>query len=300
MKIKIFGFELNGSEGLSVDGFFESFAAPQSKMDKDHLVAVKKDGKYWCGLFLTIRDQKAFCRLRRQNQNFVLKPESLGADRIADFNYFIFNPQTNRGLYQWYHQSGGVGTLSWFLKRHYNEERDRQRDAALTVLSTEEQKSEAAKRFKKTLHHAILCRQESIESKIRSLAKIKSLNFSVTTFVPAANDPLAPLSQYLKRKTEQISFNQSQGLVDKVAAFAASFKGPRLTVDGVDDDGHEQVYKLLNDHDVFQEFDYDNMLDNISLNSNDLGNGLKDADLIQRMLALAEGKAKAILTRPAR
>lgn len=297
MKIKIFGFEVEVSEGFTLDEFFSGFDGA-SISDADHILAVKKQSGFWLGIFLTIKDQKAYCRIKREQARFTLVPEKLGDDRIADFNYFIFNAETHRGLYQWYHQSGGVSSFCSFLKAFYIKKRDEKKDKALKALTTEKERLLEAKKYRKSLHYSILCRADSIESRIKSLERVKNMEVSYSTYEPAKSDPMAPMQPYVKRRAEIVSFKKgATGVVKAVASFAKHFTGERLKVEGVDPDGHEQTYKLLNDHDVFEEFDYDTVLENISLDSKDLSADLKEAELVKRMLTIADGKAKVLLSR---
>ncbi len=296
MKIKIFSFEIEDSEGYTLEDFFQGFDG-ETIFDTDHIVGVKQLGHYWAGILLSIKDQKAFCRIKRHKSQFTLAPEKLGDDRIADFNYFIINPKTNRGLYQWYHQSGSVSSFCSFLKVFYNSLRDKTRDICLEKIEEEKDKTQEKKRFRKSLHLTILCRADSLEKRIKSLESVQNLEVAYATYDPVEGDPLAPFQPYVKRRAERVSFKKgATGVVAKVAAFARQFTGETLRVEGVDPDGHEQIYKLMNDHDVFEEFEYDDVLESISLDSANLAAGLQESELVKRMLGIAEGKAKRLLS----
>ncbi|MES2596421.1 MAG: hypothetical protein V4662_13835 [Verrucomicrobiota bacterium] len=304
MKVKIFAFETDYSEGYTLNEFFEfvekrqTVEVNQTDHAPGHIVAVQRKGDYWVGLFVTVKDQKAFMRFRRTQKHFALIPEKLGDDVIAEFNHFVVNTNTSKGLYQWYHQSGGVAGLTSFLKTYYNQERDKKKQAAMDAKSTDADKAKEKQRYGMTLRTTLLCRNENFEGRVRSLAHIKNMEFTVKTYQEEKSDRYGPLSRFVKGKKEIVTFEKKVGLVTSVANFVKDQvnKAKNLRVEGVDEDGHDQIYKLLNDHDVFEETDYESILDNLKIDSSDLKAALSDSVVITRMLEVAEDKAKKLLT----
>lgn len=77
---------------------------------------------YYAGLILTIKNMKKFVTLIDKKAEITLDIHELNSnEKIADFNFFIINPQTGLGMYQHYHNSCSLATFNSISRKFYNE-----------------------------------------------------------------------------------------------------------------------------------------------------------------------------------
>jgi hypothetical protein len=77
--------------------------------------AAEKDG-YFVGLVVTFKTQRRICELEKEE--LVIQVRELEAGKsIVDFNFFVINQATGRGLYQHYHHSMSLQRFGTLLDR---------------------------------------------------------------------------------------------------------------------------------------------------------------------------------------
>lgn len=174
------------------------------------------DNKYALGLFVTIKDQKRFCEIREQSGQFQLVTRDLDDDaRMADFNFFLLNKTSHRGIYQYYHQSCSLQQFLSFLISQFNSSKkdrideirsaDEALDTEATVTSIKETK----------LTTQILVKQESFEELIDEFRRIKELKFEFVTY-DADSSIFRPIRDVMKKRTERVLFERDTSLLHQI------------------------------------------------------------------------------------
>lgn len=122
MKVKYLGFEIRTEKNLiSINDFIENNLNFELKdIFKRNVFIDCADIGYYKGLILTVKDQKAYCKLQGSVDDLEIKVENLsGHDKLIEFNFFVINKSTGKGLYQFYYQSTSLSKFKEILKRQF-------------------------------------------------------------------------------------------------------------------------------------------------------------------------------------
>jgi hypothetical protein len=304
MKVRIFGFGINLGRGIGFRDFFGHLETLNGKQFDNRILTVAKQDAWWLGVLITIKDAKRFCKMQQAGPKYTISAHELEkGTSMVDFNFFAIYEPTGRGLYQHYHLSSHVSTFCEFLKQRYDAlKRQKIQDAIEKRTDVPEgvANQAAAKQFAHSLRFTIMCRQESLERCIAQLERVKNMEFEYTS-LEFQNDPLTPLTKVAKKRVEKFVFGRTNVDVTKAAVlqFVGKKLSERIRVHGVDPNGVEQVYKLQNDYDTFAEEEYDDVVKTIEMNSDNMVESLMTSPVIEKLLKIANGAAKTLLTTPA-
>jgi hypothetical protein len=299
MNVRVYGFELIPGKGITMPQFFEFLKTRNGREIDNRVVCTFKNGDYWQGLLITIKDVKNFCQLKKSGKGFKVTPQELEAGTsMVDFNFFIVYEPTSRGLYQWYHHSTGLSTFCAFLKQQYNVLKNDLVNGEIAVSQADRNAvAKVQKKYANSLGYSAMYRKESLEKKINELDRVTAVQMEAFSLEPiSANDPLIPVLRVAKRRVERFTFQRDIKEQVKSAVIELVQHEPKgFRLEGVDPDGIEQTYKLLNDHDILAEYDYDEVVQTVEIDSNDLVGSIEKSQLSALLTKLANGKAKALL-----
>ena len=112
MKVRFIGFALESKCPMSFDNMFAQVESRhgvhQDAGDHKRLYYIDSNAHpdYYCGLVLTIKNQKKFCKLTQlQDGKTKISVENLkDHDSLMEFNFFVLHKREYIGLYQHYHQ----------------------------------------------------------------------------------------------------------------------------------------------------------------------------------------------------
>lgn len=309
MKIRIFGFEWEIEKGISYEEFCLYLEQWSGVITKDRIIALSKMDGLWAGVLLTIKDEKAFCKMRRaRGGRFTISPEELeeGTNMVA-FNFFILNSATGRGLYQHYNHSASTNTFCGFcserfrgLKKARIEEAARK--AGLDPESRSIRVRQIKNRFSDKLRYSVLIRQEAFDELVRDLSSIKSFDFEFATLGEKEKDFL-PLGEHAKRVSHRMVFsnNPSPHQIKNGIIGLNRIGLKRGKVKGIDPNGNEAVYKVMNNHQSFAEFDYDEVIRTVEIDSDNLVDSIQKSYIIGALIDLAKRpRVKALISTPAK
>lgn len=281
-------------KGITLEDFCKHLQSISGQENNGKMVALDTRDGYWAGVLLTIKDMKAYCQMKRKGKSFKIAPQKLDDDsRMADFNYFIVNPKTGRGLYQHYHQSPVANTFCNFTRRRYNAYRDEQIAAEIEAaggddIATSDYKKIRAK-YKGYFSYQTLLRQEDFLKCVSAMKSVKNFAFELAT-ITDEEKLFTPASEYAKRCSHKVFFgedtlltNVKNGIVGTVEKFGVK----RATVHGQDEHGQDTVYKLLNDYATYEEFEYDDIIGSVELDSDNLKQSVCNAMLVEELLKVA-------------
>lgn len=272
MKAKTYAFSWKVGNGITGPDFLRHLQSTNGKEKDRHILAIGTNGAFWGGVFLTIRDMKAFCKMRKAGGVLSVQPETLPPDeRLVEFNFFILNPKTLVGLYQYYHLSSTTLAFCRFCHERYadlRQEKIREIMRAKGWPETDARKKTAAARtLTGALKYQVYIRPEAFGDCINNLQRLKSFTF--TPMSPQANDPLlVPTITAAKSVTHAVSFRRDQTLwrTGVECALGILKSNPRkATAVGVDIHGHDAVFKLEKDYQYLNEADYDGVAAEVNL-----------------------------------
>jgi hypothetical protein len=237
------------------------------------------------GVLITIKNRRAYFQYKKSGKDFQVSVQKLEAGTsIVDLNFFILNPDTGRGLYQHYYLSPYLSTFGHTCGHRYL--------SFKTIYS-----------LKGRLKQSILLKPDSIDKYAERMKLIKKVEVEFTSATYSEKEFL-PVAVHATRVVHKAVFDQRweqnpRAIKQAVTEFFRKQKDnlSRATVRGIDGNGLEVNYKLLNDPDVFLEYNYDDFIRDVTLVAGDLEATIKKSDSIARLLELSkQDGVKQLLT----
>ncbi|OWY71605.1 hypothetical protein B7486_07930 [cyanobacterium TDX16] len=300
------GFVWDLGNGISADEFFDHLKDLKDKPIPfggfDRLIYVGSREDYFIGLFIKLKDQRRSAEIIQDGGQFTVTVRELEEGKnLIDFNFFVINKSTMRGLYQHYHQSCSLNQFGIFCARQYDDLRDSKIEEEVKSIGdniSASQRRQIQSRFKGSLTWQNMVRSEALEQLLEELDIIKYFDFTLAT-IDDNDSLLTPLSPYAKRNRRIVRFKSVQkGLAGTLVSLV---KSKRITVGkigGVDAEKRERVFRLIENPGKFGEYEYDDLANETVLN-------LKDVDsspFFDEMLDIIQDDAelKAIFESPAK
>lgn len=278
MKIKLLGIDFEFGNGITMKDLFDHIA--QQKGDPVELggygrflYTAEHDGHH-VGLLITTKNHNKFLEFRRDKMSAKLETRDVTeGSKLADFNFFAINKQTGRGIYQYYHHSCSLNTFGTLCKSHYETLKAQRVAAAKKQLGALKQSDEKAinKRFAGTLKWNAVVRKETFDKLVSQLKSIKAITVSLATLAHEET-VFTPLAREAKKMIHRFTFARGTPvghLVKGVRSFMKQADVETAKVEGVGEDGLDQVIKLINTPDFFGEFDFDSVADMMTITPND-------------------------------
>lgn len=297
MKVRLIGFAIEVGDGISLTEFINHLIAEGESgrvfQRHERRIYLDTNGHYHVGLVISIRDQQKYCELERQNGKFKLSIRTLGqTNRLADFNLFIINQNTGRGLYQHYHHSFGVRPFGALCNRYYSELKDNRINAAIQDKreATGRPLSDAAKRrikrqFKGGLKCDVLMRTEALSSLIDELADISAFDFTYQRLL--RGDQFTPLNDIAKKRRVRVTLEPTVPFSRKKRAILSTIRDAQLhegNIVGKDPSDDPRKIKLQRNQDIFGEWEYDDIADEMDVFVDDFAS----SPLLDEMLSIAD------------
>jgi hypothetical protein len=304
MRVKVLGFNLLIEGGINGARFFEWIESQSPlKPEPQRRLAITRDGEYWKGLLLTVRDVRHFTQIQEAGGQFILTTETMkdGA-HPADANFFIVHASTLRGLYLHYFHSASLNTLCYELKHLYDELRRLEMERAVEALCEPSTREliETKRRYRKSLKYTILVRPGTLEDCVEELDRIKSFTFQYSELRPIV-ESFRPIASTALRVTHRAVFSKSGTLEAQKQAVVDLIKSNVLrtaSVVGMDPSEHEVTYRLTHDLASLGEYDYDKLADGLKVNSADLISSIRTCPMVQTLVEMAarEGLSESLET----
>lgn len=285
MNVKVYGFEwIVGSDTTLTD--FLNYLKSENGVEKENeVIGVIDLGAYWAGVLITIKNRRAYFQYTKSGKDFKVSVRKLEAGTsIVDLNFFILNASTGKGLYQHYHHSPYLSTFAHTFAQRYL--------SFKTIYG-----------LKGRLKQNILFKPDSIEKYAERMAVIKKVEVEFVSATYSERE-FTPVAVHATRVVHKAVFDQRweqnpRAIKKAVVDFFKSQKDKlsRATVRGIDGNGIEVNYKLLNDPDVYLEYNYDEFIKDVTLDAGDLEATIKRSDSIARLLELSkQDGVKQLLT----
>ncbi|ABC83392.1 hypothetical protein [Anaeromyxobacter dehalogenans] len=266
MKIRYLGFALEGEGPLGLPELttFLQKASPARFALYDRIIRVAKKDGYFVGLVLSTKDQRQVCELAKEN--LVIEVREVAAGRaVIDFNFFVINEATRRGLYQHYHQSMGVRKFGEYLDHHLKQLVRREVESA---ISAAEASGEVTEKKKKTIRAGLssrlkltqLVRNEDVPELVEAMSRVKRLRIDFGALKAQQAPLFAPvMKDLITLAREEYVFDRDKSQSKVKAAVLSVLKGlsdAKGRIVGDDEDGHEQIINLLNNYEKFGDVEF--------------------------------------------
>lgn len=316
MKIKTLGFEWSlECEKLSANDFFEvlskvsedqvgkmkKFLSDESDGSSDSFMVIAKKDTLWVGAMVKVRDIRALMKLVKEGDGMQLKSHQLQDEEAAvEVNFFIFNPETCRGLYQYYHQSTWLDTFCSRCKRLYDGEVARMRkevDGAYedSEWTIKRYKLESAPYVRKSLKYNILATELGLHELVRSLKRVKAVEVVTVTDSFKADSDLTPVSPLADRILHRFTFKDDVDSVNatklgQIADFLKTVDGKfkKVRIEGMTPGDNEVVYKLEENYHSFADMDYDSAVGDILIDLTNPEGSLVGSRMIDVLIEISK------------
>lgn len=260
-----------------------------------------QDNDYWFGLVLTIKDMRKFVTLVEAKQELKLNVHELNEnEKIADFNFFVIHTESGFGLYQHYYHSCSLNVFNCLTKNFYNEMRTAMftfvKDRMKAEGKTKREIDKELKKYKGKFVPTIVERKGSFIERVKKLndANSAELEFRQINF---SNNPLQAIQSHLKTMKYKMSFSKTTSKLDKVRSLAGVLSSgdfKKATVEGIDEHGNDVVYRLFNDFDRFQEYDYEDMVPSLNLDQTKVNESILQNDIVIALKSVFDSIAPAL------
>lgn len=280
MKVKYLGFEIRTEKNLiSINDFIENNLNFELKdIFKRNVFIDCADIGYYKGLILTVKDQKAYCKLQGSVDDLEIKVENLsGHDKLIEFNFFVINKSTGKGLYQFYYQSTSLSKFKEILKRQFLGYRaillQNEYETNLKIGKSESRsKKDSNKKYKDTLGLDLLVKPQTLSQLLQKCKQIKSfeVEFATYDYIRKLGLPMPAHATKLKQKVYFDKDTKVRELASSIVQFIDQEEPVGGTIMVLDEFGQEMPYKLMDTPDLFHEEEFDDLVQ--KLNSVKVGN----------------------------
>lgn len=280
MKVKYLGFEIRTAKNLiTINDFIENNLIFEIKdIFKRDIFIDCVDPTYYKGLILTVKDQKAYCKLQGSVDDLEIKVENLsGEDKLIEFNFFVINKSSGKGLYQFYYQSTSLAKFQEILKKQFLGYRaillQNEYEANIKSGKSEyKSKKDSNKKYSDTLSLDLLVKPQTLSQLLQKCKQIKSfeVEFSTYDYIRKLGLPMPAHATKLKQKVFFDKDTKVRELASSIVKFIDQEEPVGGTIMVLDEFGQEMPYKLMDTPDLFHEEEFDDLVQ--KLNTVKVGN----------------------------
>lgn len=266
-KVTFQGFELTPPSTSSIEDLLEyigSHGTDASFQGYGRIFYLGESTTHHLGLVLTAKNQKRFLELTRgTGKKRSIKVRTVGAENdLVEFNYFILNKSTGKGLYQHYHQSMSMTSFLMLLKSKHEQHKDARIKAKLKGKKglSEADEKRIKRKFAGRLKAEPIIRGDVLEELLGEMKELKAFTFDISVQYPQ-KPGYAPLRKVVEKETVRAKFRGGISEENKIAAIVKSWTEgdmDKARVEAVDENGVPRNIKIEYDNlDVFKILDFD-------------------------------------------
>jgi len=274
MKIKLLGLDFAVGNGITLADLFQHIqinnGSPREVAGYSRFLYTADKAGYYVGLLITTKNHNKYLEFKHDSTSAKLEArETSEGSKLADFNFFVMNKSSGRGIYQYYHQSCSLNVFGALCKSYYEEIKASRIIAARTAIGSPSAKQERAiqVQYKGTLTWATVVRKENFQELVAQFKQVKNIKLNVATLA-YEETIFTPLARVASRLTQRYSFKADTSVAEIVKGIKAVFKETKVEgarAEGIGDDDLEQVVKLTNTPDFFGEFEFDKIASNMTI-----------------------------------
>jgi len=295
MKVRVYGFEWQMGSGIPITEFCSYLKILPGPPETNKIITFCDLGDYMGGLLISIKNMKAYCQMKVDGGSFTVSPQKLeDNESIADFNYFIIHKETHKGLYQHYHHSLATTSFCNFCRSNYNKLRSSTiykeiEEAGGKDSLTKRQKKEIYDKYKGTFSYSILLKPDNFTQYVKQMKNIKDFSVEFSS-ISDQEKAFLPASELSKRVSHKFIFSE-ESIVDtikeKILETLDISDTKKANVTGSDIYGEKVSYKMFKDYASFDEFDYNDIIDNVAIDSDNLESSLRGSEIINMLAKIA-------------
>lgn len=252
-----------------------------------------KTQDWWGGMLLRIRDSKGYLKLTEKGGKSVLTAESLGeGERLAEVSFLLAHPETGNGLITHHYHATSIYSFGRVCERVFATHRRNLRNDALAVAGlTGKQKKAVRGSYEGKLSLGQLCLETKLKDLVKKLQRVNAFDFKFTT-VTTKETFLKGIAE--RAESERVKFMfppdaDVDALADEIDLAVKGEGVAELKVHGVDVHGTPREYTMDQNPQVFDEYDYDDMMKGLKLDLSDWGNSIKNSAAIAHLGKVAAG-----------
>lgn len=275
MNVKIFGFEWKlEAKDADLPNFVKHLKSVSGSRTKDgkHVFAITEQDGFYVGILLSIKDNKKYCQLKE----FKITAQQLDeGTNFVDINFFLIHPSTGKGLYQYYFHSTSLNYFCVLCQFHY---RSLKKSLGITKRGT--------------LKYAILTRKEDLIKATEELKGVKRIEMEQVSY-SFSEKSFSSLAKAADRVVERVVFwrkGKPEAARDiLVGIFKEGFENIRqVKIKGIDASDQDVTLKLLRDYRAFAEYDFDDFIKDVSLDTTDFEKSIKASKNIKGLIEAAQ------------
>lgn len=302
MQVSVIGFNWQPGKGIFLEDFLVYLAGKGQIVRDDFILGViKKDG-YWTGLLLKIKDQQRFAKITQEGGGkFTITEQELGKnENPVDFNFFLINGATGRGLYQQYHQSTGVSTFTALANLEYAIYKEQRVSADAKKGGASPEK--IVKSYQGRLRYKYWVRPEEFSALLERLKQIKALEVDVET-----DEVVEPMFTSIKEisKKETRTFRFSGELMPtvlrkRIVSFVKKTTADaNIKVFGIDESDMPITLRVEDNIHKLSILDFDEVVKGLVIRSTHLADTILKSHMATHLLAVSQnGDVSAMLGKP--
>ena len=277
---------------LSLSSFVDYLSRLQQpfKYKECRLFNVRRQGNTVIGLVITVKSQKKFCTLVTEQNNLTLTAHELRSnERVADFNFFIFDLTKSIGLYQYYHQSCALTNFNILMQSLFYDVLSGKENHEIQATDASQRTGHFFDRLRRKyagrLAWSIIERPGVFADRVARMRDISNFEFEFGE-TGTEGGTFSPLAPYVKRFKHSLAAIQTGSAVEKVSAFAGWIRESHLNkarIIGLDESGTDVIYKLYHDFDMFARYGYDDMVPSLQLDPNNVVQSLLENKIVAEL-----------------
>ncbi len=292
MDVKVLAFELKLGKGISISSFYNFCRNTAAEPIYDRFIYVDQKDEWLRGIVLTSKDIKAFTKLVRKPGKIILSPQAIDDGELAHFNFFLMNTKSLRGFFQYYHGSTSIHSFGETLKRKY-------RDYKHLLISKECEdkgfdKNDIPKsinmKYDGYLKFDVVLQRKTFQQFMKEFSRVKNITVQFKEYIP--NQPLyRVLAEKAKTRRHSLTFKGYEHraeILKDVIALGTSDVVEDLHGVGVTEDNYEKSFKLFNEPETLDRFDFNEVVLLTEFDSSNVPGSIDNAPVSKRLYNIAE------------
>ncbi|PKN20393.1 MAG: hypothetical protein CVU71_00965 [Deltaproteobacteria bacterium HGW-Deltaproteobacteria-6] len=292
MDVKVMAFELTLGKGISITDFYNYCRNTSGTPIYKRFIYVDQSEKWLRGIVLTSKDIKAFTKLVRKPGKIMISPEAINDGELAHFNFFILNTENLRGYFQYYHGSTSIHSFGDTLKRKYRDLKHILIDQACkkAEISQYEIPKSIRNKYDEYLKFEVVLLRKTFKEFMKEFTRVKNITVQFKEYIP--NQPLfRVLAEKAKTRRHTLTFKGYEHrieILNDVIALGTADVVQDLHGVGVTDDNFDRPFKLHNEPETLDHFDFNEFVLLTEFDSSNVKGSIDNAPVVKRLFNITE------------
>jgi hypothetical protein len=260
MQVKHQAFEMNPTPGVPLGRLLDHLKAAKvtkftaSGSPSRMLYAAPIDDTWDAGLIVTFKDQRMFCEAVEKDGAITFSVhEVVGEKKAVEFNHFVVNKETGRGVYQHYFGSCALGGATKMITPTHDVVRDalrRELSDSRPDLSSGRRERFLDETLPRRGYHFKMTHLPSpkeLEDLLTKMKLARGIEYELASFdVPESG--LKPIESLLRRRVHRVRFAPKtlvSQVADTILEFFRSADFEKATVECVNEFGDPETLNMI-------------------------------------------------------